>query len=171
MIDAVYSKPEAAELLLASDHEVLKTWTHPKCGPSKARIDGIAEHAWIELKTAREVGQRRFGSQFYGLGYDVQVGWYSLAPGVQDLPCFVIAAESAYPFDVVVYHVPTDVIEAGREKAVEIAMRYRACQAVGMFPGADFGNGVVEFVPPAWAGGGGKEVEVGDGTTGEASEL
>jgi hypothetical protein len=159
IIDAVYAKPEAADLLLAARHEILQTWTHPKCGPCKARVDGIAEKSWFELKTTRDVGARRFASQFYSLGYDLQVGWYSLAPEVADMPCYVIAAESEPPYDVVVYHMPSDVIEAGREKAIEIATRYRACEALVVWPGADLGNGVVEFVPPAWAGGGGWTVE------------
>jgi hypothetical protein len=153
MIDSVYSKPEASELILGTEHEALRQWTDPIYGAGKARLDGIGRQVWFDLKTARSVDARRFGSQFYGLGYDVQLGWYSLAPDVSPLACYVIAVEATAPWDVVVYHVPSVVINAGREKAIEIARRYRACEALGVFPGADEGNGIVEFVPPVWAGG------------------
>jgi hypothetical protein len=171
LIDAVYSKPEAADLLLATEHEVVRHWTDPLYGAGKARLDGIGKRAWIELKTARAVDQRRFCSQFYSLGYDLQCGWYSIPPDVAALPCYVIAVESAPPYDVVVYPIPEAVLLEGREKAIAIAKRYRICETAGVYPGADGGEGYGTFVKPAWAGGVAVETEIGTGETMEGGEL
>jgi hypothetical protein len=102
------------------------------------------------------------------LGYDIQVGWYSIpAPGRL---CYLVTVESVPPFDAVVYQVPSDVIRAGQDKAVAIAARYRASEAAGIFCGVDDGAGIVEFVPPVWAGGAVGEIDVSSGTI-EGSEL
>jgi hypothetical protein len=83
------------------------------------------------------------------------------------LLCYVIAAESVPPYDNIVYQIPSDVLTAGRDKATEIARRYRACEAANQFDGVDLGAGIVEFVPPVWAGGGGAWT-VGETTEGSA---
>jgi hypothetical protein len=103
--------------------------------------------------------------------YDLQAGWYSIGAGA-DLPCrWIIVSNGDVPDAVLFAPMPRDVIERGRDAAIEIARRYRASEVMGEFAGMDGGESEVEFDPPVWAGGGGKEVEVGDGTTGEASEL
>jgi hypothetical protein len=165
LIDSVYSNPEAARLIEGSEHEVLQRFEGQPYGLGKARLDGLAERYFIELKTARAVDKRRFASQFYGLGYDIQVGWYSIP--VPGRLCFVIAAESAPPYDCIVYQVPSEVVKAGQERAIEIAARYRASESAGIFNGVDEGAWIVEFVPPAWAGGKG-EWTVGEATEGSA---
>jgi hypothetical protein len=163
LIDSVYSNPDAARLIEGCDHEVLRQFDGQPHGPGKCRFDGLADRYFLELKTARTVDKRRFASQFYGLGYDIGVGWYSIpAPGRL---CYLIAVESVPPFDAVVYQVPSDVIKAGQDKAVAIAARYRASEAAGIFCGVDDGAGIVEFVPPAWAGG---DWTVSDTTEGTA---
>ncbi len=165
LIDSVYSNPDAARLIEGSEHEVLRQFESPPYGLGKARLDGLADRYFIELKTTRAIEKFRFSSQFAGLGYDIQVGWYAIP--VPGRLCYVIAAESAPPFDCIVYQVPSDVLRAGQERAVEIAARYRASEAAGIFNGVDEGAGIVEFVPPAWAGGKG-EWTVGESTEGTA---
>lgn len=166
LIDAVYSNSAAAGLIEGAEHEVTQTWKDPAYGFGKCRFDGLAAGYWLEVKTTRAIDRRRFASQFYSLGYDLQCGWYSQA-AVPPRPCYMIVAESSPPFDCIVYQIPSDVIAKGLEAAAEIARRYRACEVASLFDGVDLGSGIVEFVPPAWTGGGEKWT-VGETTEGSA---
>ena len=168
--DAVYAHPRAVRLLTGSLHEQVREWTSPLSGRGKCRLDGIAAGYWLEVKTTRATTRQAYASQHYRLGYDLQLGWYSIGAG-EGLPCKLITVCTGDVPDVVVYHMPSELIAAGREKAVEIAARYRACEAAGVFAGAADGAEEVDFVAPAWAGGTGGEVEIGSGETMEASEL
>ena len=172
-IDAVWCKPAIAALLQACEREVPRRWSDRTAyGDGKCRLDGIcAGRFWLEVKTTAATSLRRYSNQHYDMGYDMQLGWYSIGAGV-DLPCrLVIVSNGSIPDAVLFKPIDRGVIERGRDKAVEIARRYRACEAAQVFPGMDGGEDEVEFVPPARAGGKDEEIEIGTGEEGKASEL
>ena len=146
---AVKRNPEALRLVLESRHESTMLWESPKSyGGGKARIDMLGAGWFADLKTARDVTPDRFARQFFGLGYNLQLGWYAEATGAAR--CFVIALRAAREYDCVVYRVPEPMLEEARQAAVEIAMRYRCCCVAGAWPGVS-ATGIETLEPPAWA--------------------
>ena len=164
-IDAVWCKPAIADLLQASEHEVCRQWKDTAYGDGKCRLDGLCPGKfWVEVKTTCADSLDRYARQHYQMGYDLQLGWYSLGAGV-DLPCrLIIVSNGAVPDAVLFKPIAEHVLAAGREDAVEIARRYRACEAAGIFAGMDGGEDEVEFVPPTYSGVE-QKVDMGDETT------
>ena len=154
---AVHANHDAHRLIEATAHEVLVKWMDATLGPCKARLDGVGKCGVLEIKTARNVAPRAFASQFFSMGYPLQLGWYGWAAeqidGYESAQTHVVAVSNTPPIDCVVYRVPSLVLERGRAEAIAIARRYRVCEQLGVFPGVDEGNGVVDLEVPAWAGG------------------
>lgn len=169
---AVQRNKTANRLINETIHELSVTWTDRMLGECKCRPDGLSVNVGlIEVKTTSQIEPRRFFAQFFGMGYDLQCGWYfdgvtrlSLYP--PDLPVHVIAIDSSPTVDVFVTRVPQDVVNAGMAQARLIAQAYRACEAVKCWPGVDKGNDLVEFEVPGWAGGV-EAVPTEEGTAGD----
>jgi len=166
-IDAVWCRPAIAALLQASEHEVCRQWQDTAYGAGKCRLDGIcAGRFWLEVKTTCADSLERYARQHYQMGYDLQLGWYSIGAGV-DLPCrLIVVSNGVVPDAALSKPIAAHVIEKGREDAVEIARRYRASEAAGVFAGMDGGEDEFEFMPPTWASG--ATWTVGDTTEGSA---
>jgi hypothetical protein len=166
-IDAVWCRPAIAALLQASEHEVCRQWQDTAYGAGKCRLDGIcAGRYWLEVKTTCADSLERYARQHYQMGYDLQLGWYSIGAGV-DLPCrLIVVSNGVVPDAALSKPIAAHVIEKGREDAVEIARRYRASEAAGVFAGMDGGEDEFEFMPPTWASG--ATWTVGDTTEGSA---
>lgn len=125
-------------------------------GNAMARVDALFDGGgWLELKTARSIAPRPFLSQAESLGYLLQLGWYDFGAKMLHMTGerWVLAVESAPPYATAIYHVAPHLLAHGYEQCVEIARRYRACEAVGSFPGP-FDDVTLEFERPAWADGG-----------------
>jgi hypothetical protein len=160
----------AARMLDTGMAEVCHEWAEPLYGRAKCRRDmQLADGQWLEVKTTSATTRAAYASQHYRLGYDMQLGWYSHGTDAAQA-CRLLVVSTPQPHDAWLYYVPDTLLEAGYEKAAEIARRYRACEAANTFPGADGGDEFLMFEPPAWVAGG-AEVEVGTGETMEASEL
>ena len=151
---AVQAKPEAMHLINNTMHELSLEWRDVEYGTAKARLDGWEIGAgMVEFKTCKRINPRAFVSQAIALGYDLQLGWYveglaktklnGMTPEVH-----IIAAETEKPFDVAVWRVPQAMLNIGRKKAKEIAVRYWECCHLGRYPGVC--EGVEELVLPEW---------------------
>lgn len=157
---AVMDDRAARSLLGGASCEQLVRWTDPLLGACKAKLDGVAANgSLVEIKTTRDLTDRRFMQQCESLGYHVQLGWYDRAraeSGTSGRPAWVIAIEcpaNSEPTDVAVYRVDPAVIQQGYETAREIGARYRACEAAGgPFLGVS-GGMVLEYRRPTWATG------------------
>lgn len=96
-----------------------------------------------DLKTARSIAPRQFGSAFYTYHYDIKLGlyreWFS---ALQDelVPVTVVAQEKTPPYEVSVIPIPDAVLDYGAEKGRKIIKRVRRCIETGSWPG-QFGNG------------------------------
>jgi exodeoxyribonuclease VIII len=156
MSAAVHSTPVAHRLIAQSEHERVVTWRDKLYGQGRARLDCLGAAFFADLKTTARISG--FTRQFFSLGYDVQFGWYHEA--CQRQTAWVIVAESVAPWDCAVYQIPPAVLDTGRARAVELAKQYRACEAVGAWPGVDKGAGGGMLPVPAWYNGGGEGVEL-----------
>jgi hypothetical protein len=118
----------------------------------RARLDWISTSAKVltDMKTAADVSEEGFGRQFFGLKYDVQLGFYRhvfrKVTG-HDWPVKVLAVENKPPHEVVVYDVPESVLDQGTEKAFRILRMVRNCIDTGKWPGVSSGVSVPLFIP------------------------
>jgi hypothetical protein len=144
--------------------EVPLTWTRPDIGACKGRPDCLGRAFIGDYKTARDIDPRVLFGQFERLGYLHQMAWYmsgiEIALGQQVHSCLVLVQQSVAPYECGVIEIPIKTLiqtqgENGAgddDSCLAIARRYRACEAVGIFPGRY--AGVTEYEPPAWTLGG-----------------
>ncbi len=169
--DAVWANPDAKAMIAATDHEVSLFWQHPEYVCGKARLDGMGDGAWFDLKTTSRIQPEAFARQYLAMGYDLQAGWYTegLRALARSPAPHTIAVQSKPPYDVAVYQLPAEMVERGRVEAVKLAGQYRECERRGVWPGV---SPRVQMLPlPAWYGEGGDGVrDMSDGNM-EAEDL
>lgn len=151
---AVMRYAPARDLLRRGDAEVTVQWrSHGlRC---KGRLDFFTGEQIVEVKTTRSIDPRIFMRECAARAYHSQIAYYSAgyeaATGASPpvLPA-LIAIESAPPYDVAVYRVGFDALEAGARKVEAWMERLRACTASDYWPGVAFG-GVMDLRLPEWA--------------------
>lgn len=153
---AVRSDPVAMKYLSFGEPEVTLTWMlHDR--PCRGRADWITkidgEPVIVGLKTAKDCRPNQFGSQEARLGYHMQHAFYhdGYVAITGTIPRMVeIVVESAPPHALVVYRIPTDIIEQGRDDYMNLLATLDACERSGEWPGP--GNGMeMELTMPSWA--------------------
>jgi hypothetical protein len=151
---AIEHNPCAAELFRQGRGESTIIWDDDgiRC---KGRIDWILpDGGLVELKTAKRVTPRAFASSCASLLYHAQLAFYShgltLAQGFRPPSHTVVAIEKAEPYDVVVYRVGSEVLEAGARKVAKWLDKLKACRVDGRWPGIS-GEGMIDLVFADWA--------------------
>jgi len=138
---AVRADPVAMKYLATGEPEVTMQWEW-RGRACKGRVDWLTkidgETVLVGLKSARNCLPFAFGSAAAKLGYALQWFWYW--QGYQEitgrLPRMIeIVVESAPPHAVIVYAIPEDVIEYGREQCEELLTILERCEAEGVWPG------------------------------------
>lgn len=160
-LDALRAIIQAAKAPLAKLPRIVETerqidWTDDSYGPATARLDAILDGGTIlELKTTSTLDTRRFLSSAAGLCYHLQMGWYlhGAVAALTEVPRDVVmlAIESRPPHAWALYDVPLPLLETSYMDAADIASRYRACEAVGVYPGP-YDSERVEYTLPLWYG-------------------
>lgn len=145
------ARPAIKRLIDSAQNEVVCAWVDPEYGNAKARLDGQGDDCAIEIKTMRDISDRGFERAFYGMGYDMQLGWYDRAFQGRGLTWWVIAIQTGDEPDARLVKIPQLVIREGYAKAKAIAMRYRECERADVWPGVDGGQDYTVFEPPVWA--------------------
>jgi hypothetical protein len=141
MAMAVRLDPVAAKYLERGEPEVSLQWElgDRRC---KGRADWIThldgEPVLVGLKTARSCLPFVFGSAAAKLGYHLQ--WAFYFDGFRSItgktPRMIeIVVESAPPHAVVVYVIPEDVLDQGRDEYVELLRILADCEARDEWPG------------------------------------
>lgn len=151
---AVHRHPWASQYFDQGEPEVSIFWEHPIGFQCKSRIDWLRDDAVIDLKTARDVTERGFARAAASLSYHAQCAFYLDAAKALDgreRKMILIAVEKEQPFDVVCYRVPDEAIAAGRRLYQDWMLKVKACEASGVWPGVDGGQGEVELQLPQWA--------------------
>ncbi len=144
MAAAVRANRYASMYLATGAAEVTLEWADDLTGfDCKGRADWITRdgsaHVVVGLKTAKDCRQIPFGNQSARLGYHLQWafyfdGFYTIN-GVE--PRMVeIVVENEEPFDVAVYVIGDDVLEAGRLEYRRLLDRVAECETSGKWPGA-----------------------------------
>jgi hypothetical protein len=155
---AVRDDPLAMKYLAMGRHEVAASWTDAHTGVScKGRVDWLTKvdgaSVIVDVKTTRCVEPWSFSKDVAKFGYHLQCAFYAdgfeAATGVA--PEFrVVAVESDAPYDVVVYRVPPDVLDIGRDEYRRLLEILVDCRQRDYWPGV--GDGVEQDLAlPAWA--------------------
>jgi hypothetical protein len=151
--DAVKAHRVASRLLRYGRSEVTLKWvdaeTRLRC---KARLDHLCLDMLTDLKTVgRSMDARQFGRHATDLWYPCQVAFYRLgliATGHGAAPVHMIAAEAVPPYDVAVYRVEEDVMDAATEIVHELLRQVRLYRGWKRPPGRC--PGVQSLEVPPW---------------------
>lgn len=159
---AVLGDPIAARYVSKGKAEQTVKWTRewPTLGglagygmACKGRMDFVADcGALVDLKTTRDASPGGFGravvnftmhaqAAFYSDGYEAMTG--------HRLPFMLVAVENVAPYAVVVYQVPEEILELGREHYVELLERLHRCRETNEWPG--YSDTEQQLTLPAWA--------------------
>jgi hypothetical protein len=165
MREAVLAHPIAADLLRRGEGEVTLQWEQSDV-QCRGRLDWLRpDGSIVELKTTRSIDPRLFAREVSLRHYYAQVAFYSdgLATIVgREAPILphMIVVENVPPFDVAVYRIGYDAIEAGRRKVDAWLRRVKECAAADRWPGVD-GGAVLDMRLPDWAlSGDGEDVDL-----------
>ena len=158
MNKAVRAHPAAAALLeQPGAFEVVLRWAigDIQC---KARCDLIIDgmdgepDTIVDIKTTADASPAEFARSIATYGYHLQAAWYMA--GYEAItgrrPNYrIIAVESAYPHDVVVYKLGEETLAIGSLAINECLKRFAECKATGEWPG--YATEELEVGLPIWA--------------------
>ena len=157
--DAVRKCYQAAQFLTTGRPEMSVLWTDPETGVKcKARPDWLDERdhpVLVGLKTSRDAGPDKFArfadDYLYQLSWAMYRDGYYRVTGIHP-QMIEIVVEKTPPYDVVVYTIGDDVIEAGETIYRSALSTYATCQVSGKWPGKGGGE-VRELELKPWARG------------------
>lgn len=153
---AVRSDKWAVRYLADGMPEVSMHWSmHGRLCRGRADWIGLVDgrpHI-VGLKTAEDCRLFKFANAAARYGYHLQWAWYhdgyelitNTRPVMKE-----IVVESKPPYAVVVYDIPDEVIEIGREEYVRLLELLADCERANDWPGPAMG-GEVMFALPSWA--------------------
>jgi hypothetical protein len=149
--NSVRNHAVASKLLASCKPEVTVQWSigDVKC---KSRFDLLGS-CLVDIKTTRNPAPGRFSSDAARLAYALQMGFYydaALAATGEALPVKIIAAQNVEPFDVVVYDLPDDVINLGRDQYRAALETLLECRRTNTWPGIAPSEEITLHLP-AWA--------------------
>jgi hypothetical protein len=139
--DAVRGHRIAGPLLEGYQYEQIITWTDAQSGIAcKGRLDVACKHL-LDLKTTGQIAPAAFERSSANYLYHGQLAWYldgAIAAGrlESDAQSYIIAAQSDGPYDVVVYRLPPELLDAGRNLYRALLQRLQDCIAADWWPGA-----------------------------------
>lgn len=138
---AIHAHPVASKLLAGCRVEEPLEWTDPDTGMKcKGRVDAIDPACVVDLKSARDVDPFRFNRAASNYLYHGQLSLYQTGAialrkiSGKEMP-YIIAAQSAAPFDVAVYRMKPDDLDAGRALCLSLMRKLEECIASDWFPG------------------------------------
>jgi exodeoxyribonuclease VIII len=160
---AVLGHRVAAGLLRGGRREEAVTWTDEETGLAcKGRLDYLRPDFVIDLKTTRDPAPSRFERASASYGYAGQVAFYHdgaarqrLIPG--DVPPYLIAPQTSEPYDVAVFQLAPETLEAGRRQYRTLLRRLALCIEADYWPGV--APDLVPLSLPPWAEGQGSATE------------
>ncbi len=151
---AVRGNEDAMRYLAVGDPEVTLQWTIWG-RPCKGRVDWLTnidgEPVLVGLKTSRDCRHFAFGAQAAKLSYHLQWAYYfdgfegitNKRPKVVE-----IVVENEAPHAVVVYVIPDDIIQQGRDEYMVLLEQLAECERTNTWPGPAIGEQFLTL--PSW---------------------
>ena len=153
--DAALHHSRARYLLEAERKELTALWTDVDSGVRcKGRLDVLSDDDTVitDVKSARSAAVEPFTRDIYGLGYFAQGAHYragARACGAEAEYFVIIAAEKEPPFDLAVYEVKGEALDAGDAELRPLLRQWARCEAKETWPG--YPEAVTEVTLPPWA--------------------
>lgn len=153
---AIRGNKDAMQFLDVGEPEVSMQWTI-RGRPCKGRVDWLRPDGnsamLVGLKTSKDPRPEQFSNQIArSLNYHLAWAWYhdgfDIATGRKPTKSVEIVVESVEPHDVVVFEIPDDVIQQGRDEYMLLLERLEECERTNNWPGA--APGIVRFSLPEW---------------------
>lgn len=157
--NVLWSRRDVSRLLDGCRFEQPVFWHDKRYGDGKCRADALNDTYVIDYKSCRDLSG--FVRNAYKLLYHVRMGWYAhgieAAMGVWP-SVYLIAQESAPPYDCGLVHIPDSIVRDGAAEAIEVARRWAVHDRFKTYPGVM--PEMVEFELPAWATNANAEVDM-----------
>lgn len=136
--DAVHRHDQATAVLARTEPEYTVRWTHDGMD-CKGRIDALADNRVVDLKTTSKP-LCDFGVHAARYMYHGQLAYYldgALTAGVcrPGASVYIVAVETAPPYDVGVFLMSAGEIAAGRALYTSLIDQLRSCMDSDMWPG------------------------------------
>ena len=155
MSKALWLRRDVSGLLEGCEFEQTYQWEDARYGAAKSRIDAanLSTGAGyiIDYKSCSDLAG--FMRNAYNLHYHIRMGWYAHGLDVlhgKGLPnVYLIAQESAPPYDCGLINIPHTILAPAVDEAIEVAECWAVCSRMNTFPGVM--PEMVEFELPAWA--------------------
>lgn len=170
MAAAVRTHPLVQPYLDGGHFEQAIFWTDPETGIAcKGKPDWIvpAQRIVLDLKTARSIEGRRFGTEAARMGYHMQLAHYrngiERALGWTPKRMLLVAVEKAAPYDVGVFELGADEAYLAHEDVRELLHQLKECTDAGRWPGRYTQEQALQL--PAWVTGSDDEDPEGFGLT------
>ena len=150
---AVRDDKRVAPYLKAGFAEACLYWTDSVTAMEcKGRADFVSDSApaILDLKTTRDIS--KFMADAYRMQYHMQTAFYTDAVKAMlevDLTFVVVAVENQPPYDLGVFPVPAETIDAGRREYRRLLDLVQHCEKSGVWPGAY--EMPQDLILPAWA--------------------
>lgn len=149
---AIRQHPVAAPLLQHGKSETLVQWDDSRTGrPCKARVDWLGG-CLVDLKTTANLEQNAFARDAVKYEYPLQMAFYSdgvLAATGKRLPVKMITIQNKPPHDLVVYDIPDEVLDEGRDRYRQLMEILVRCEETNTWPG--IAPSEQTLVLPDWA--------------------
>lgn len=140
--DAVHAHPVAGSLLVGGCVEERLEWTEPKTGiAAKGRLDYLRPDHLVDIKSSRSINAREFANAAARYMYHGQLAWYhDGAIAAKRIPYdapppFIIPVEKTAPYDVAVYQLSINDLDAGRVLYRSLLDTLLACIETDYWPG------------------------------------
>jgi len=150
-VKAVSEHEEASRLLEGTRREETVAWTIDSLA-CKGRVDAIGPDKIIDLKSTRSL--EWFMRDAVKMLYHGQLAWYrdgcffsKLIP--EDSEVYIIATETAEPYDVGVFRLGPSVLRTGRELYTSLLGYWRECERSNIWLGQY--AGIQPYELPPWA--------------------
>jgi predicted RecB family nuclease len=122
--------------------------------PFKSRLDFVTSDGdLLELKSTRDNHPRQFEREFARRLYHAQTALYRMALQANGLPCrkvYCVSICKSAPYEVVVYEISEDAMEAGARWVRDWVARLKECERDRAWPGMD-GGAILTLRIPDWA--------------------
>jgi hypothetical protein len=154
--EGVRRNERAVALIEAARKEITLVFDGPHGIRCKARIDLLHETPGgviiADLKTAKDVTERRFSRAVWDYYYHSQMAFYwdaACACGFDVVNAMIIAAQNQAPHDCVMYDA-TDIVPQGRYLYNDWLDKLNQCQVSKTWPGVQGQLGPIRLEAPAW---------------------
>lgn len=153
MRDSIMSHPRCRSIIEGATVETTIRWQDEETGVlCKGRIDIVNGGILADLKTTKDIRSRKFVYSTLDFGYALSMAFYHdglIANGIDIDEVFLIAIETAAPFDCAPYQLDDEWLELGRAQYRDALVLLKRCQERNEWPGMCPESAYLPF--PKWA--------------------